>query len=294
MSSPLSRPTLAAALALALGLGACGDDPPRPAPVEPARASVEPKVKPPAPVVAPRSPDAAAPNAAPAPAPVAADAGAAAPITRAERPPLPVEVPAPTSIDDAMKEAAAKAKAGDRDGAIAVLHAGVSRWPRNATARVELARLYLAAGEPGRARPHAEEATRLRTDWSTAWNTLGRAELGMARLDDAASSFQRAIEANETNRHAWNNLGHTLILQKKWSDAVDALEQAVDGDPVEPYMWNNLGMALENLDRLDEARAAYEQGAAAGSHLAARNRERLEGLDSLAVVPLPGASGGTD
>ncbi len=277
MFSPVSRLSLAATLMLALGLGACGDEAPRKAPIEPSKGSmaVQPKkVTPPAPVT---------PKVEPAPIVpkvdvVKPDPGAAA---VAPRPEVVKPAPTPASIDEAMKQAAALDKGGDREAAIAVLHAGVSRWPKNATARVDLARLYLSAGEPGRAKPHAEKATELRADWSTAWNTLGRAELGMARFEDAIASFERAIEANESNRYAWNNLGHTLILLERWEDAVAALEHAVDGEEVEPYMWNNLGMALENLDRLDKARAAYEQGAAAGSTLAASNRQRLEGMTSL-------------
>jgi tetratricopeptide (TPR) repeat protein len=214
-----------------------------------------------------------------APAAKAVDAGTV-PVKKAE---YVAPAPAPVSIDEAMKQAAELDKSGDREGAIAVLHAGVSRWPKNANARVELARLYLAAGEPGRGKPHAEKATELRADWSTAWNTLGRCELGVADLEAAIASFEHAIETNDDNRHAWNNLGHTLILLKRWDDAVAALEHATDGDEVEAYMWNNLGMAYENLDQLDQARAAYEQGAAAGSKLAGKNRERLEGIDTLAL-----------
>jgi tetratricopeptide (TPR) repeat protein len=207
----------------------------------------------------------------------------------------PATAPAvPASIEDAMHAAAALVQAGDRAAAIAVLHAGVSRWPRHAEARVELARLYLAADDAARAHPHAVAAVEERPDWSTAWNTLGRAELGRALLEDALVSFERAIAANPDNRYAWNNLGHTRILREEWQDAALALAHAVDGDEVEPYMWNNLGMALENLDRLDEARAAYEQGAAAGSTLAARNRERLEGLDTIAASPPVVETGDTD
>jgi predicted Zn-dependent protease len=223
---------------------------------------------------------------------VKVDAGSAALVNPVERK-APAPTPAPVSIDAALAQAAELDKAGDREGAIAMLHAGVSRWPKHAGARVELARRYLAAGEPGRGKPHAEKGTELRPDWSTAWNTLGRCELGVAELDNAVASFQRAIESNVTNLHAWNNLGHTMILLQRWDEAVAALERAVDGDGVEPYMWNNLGMAYENLDQLDQARAAAEQGAAAGSRLAGKNRERLEGIDTLAVTPaaVPGEGG---
>jgi Flp pilus assembly protein TadD len=275
LSRSFSRKSLAAALILALGLGACGDGAPRTAPTEPSKGSMTSPV-PPAPVIPKVEPTPVTPKVEPVvPKP---DAGSASVVSPR---PAPVPVPTPVSIDEAMKQAAALDKSGDRESAIATLHAGVSRWPKNATARVELARLYLAAGEPGRAKSHAEKATELRADWSTAWNTLGRAELGMAQLEEAIASFERAIEANEDNRHAWNNLGHTLILLERWEDAVAALEHAVDGEEVEAYMWNNLGMALENLDKLDQARAAYEQGAAAGSTLAASNRQRLEGMTHL-------------
>ena len=40
MFSPLSRTTFAAALVLALGLAACGDEAPRSAPTEPSRGSM--------------------------------------------------------------------------------------------------------------------------------------------------------------------------------------------------------------------------------------------------------------
>ncbi len=47
-------------------------------------------------------------------------------------------------------------------------------------------------------------------------------------------------------------------------------------------MWNNLGMAYERLDRIVEARAAYEKGSETGSTLATVHLERLEGVTSVA------------
>jgi hypothetical protein len=48
-------------------------------------------------------------------------------------------------------------------------------------------------------------------------------------------------------------------------------------------MFNNLGTALEQLDKLDEARAAYEKGGELGSAVAAASRKRLEGVTSIAI-----------
>ena len=49
-------------------------------------------------------------------------------------------------------------------------------------------------------------------------------------------------------------------------------------------MFNNLGTALEHLDRLDDARMAYDAGGKLGSKEAASSRKRLEGVDSIAVA----------
>ena len=49
-------------------------------------------------------------------------------------------------------------------------------------------------------------------------------------------------------------------------------------------MFNNLGTALEHLDRLEEARVAYEGGGKLGSKEAASSRKRLEGVKSIAIV----------
>jgi len=49
-------------------------------------------------------------------------------------------------------------------------------------------------------------------------------------------------------------------------------------------MFNNLGTALEHLDRLDDARVAYEGGAKLGSKEATSSRKRLEGVRSIAIV----------
>ena len=46
-------------------------------------------------------------------------------------------------------------------------------------------------------------------------------------------------------------------------------------------MWNNLAMAYEQLDRLDDARDAYEKAVAMDSDRAAASLSRLEGVKSV-------------
>ncbi len=264
------------AASLILSLAACGDDPP---------AKI--KAKPPAAAVAPARPAAPTIDAAAKPAPVAqarpgdgTDRPAQLPVTSVGKPAVALDPPA--SASKALTAARELAEAGDADQAIELLVSAASRWPKVAEVRVELARQYLADDQPRAARAHAVKATELRPEWSSAWNTLGRVELATGALAEAIAAFEHAVEANEENHHAWNNLGYALILDEQWQAAADALEAACDADEVEPYMWNNLGMAYEHLDRLDEARAAYDQGAAGGSEAAKASRARLQGVKSIA------------
>ncbi len=46
-------------------------------------------------------------------------------------------------------------------------------------------------------------------------------------------------------------------------------------------MWNNLGMAYEQLDRLDDARDAYDKAVAMNSDRAGASLSRLEGVKSV-------------
>jgi len=46
-------------------------------------------------------------------------------------------------------------------------------------------------------------------------------------------------------------------------------------------MWNNLGMAYEQLDRLDDARDAYDKAVAMNSERASASLTRLEGVKSV-------------
>src|SRR5262249_7579324 len=75
--------------------------------------------------------------------------------------------------------------------------------------------------------------------------------------------------------------GLAYIMEERWDDALSEMEQATSLEPVKPYMWNNLGIVLEHLDRLDEARAAYQKGADGGADKAKSSVARLEGVKTI-------------
>jgi hypothetical protein len=114
----------------------------------------------------------------------------------------------------------------------------------------------------------------------------------------ALDAFEKAVELNPRNSYAHNNFGLALIYDGRPEEAIDELEQAVELEPVEGYMWNNLGMAYEQLDRLDDARGAYNKAAEMQSDRARESLARLKGVQSVVrtakvdVKPLDKERGG--
>jgi Flp pilus assembly protein TadD len=192
--------------------------------------------------------------------------------------------PIPTKFADALGEGRKLVEAGDRVRAKEMFEAAVKLDKRRAEPHMELARLYIAGGDKALAVVEARRATKLAPNSSQAWNTMGRAELNRFAYDDAVVDFTKSVELNRDNVWAWNNLGYTELLLKKYDDAVLHLSEATTRKGATGYMFNNLGTALEQLDRLDEARKAFEDGGKLGSKEAVASRTRLEGVKSIAMA----------
>jgi tetratricopeptide (TPR) repeat protein len=212
-----------------------------------------------------------------------------APVAQAVVPPVvepnKVEAPAlPTKFVDAMAQGKELAAKGDHARARELFETAIKLDKKKAEPHIELARLFITTGDRGPAIVAANKAVKLAPDSSGAWNTLGRAELARFNYDGALTAFHKATELNADNVWAWNNIGFAELQLKHYQNAVDALVEATSKKGAEGYMFNNLGTALEQLDQLDEARAAYDKGGALGSKEAASSRKRLEGVKTLVVT----------
>ena len=228
---------------------------------------------------------------APAPQSVAMtkDAGVVTePVVPVVAPPVVVKVEEPkappTKFDDALAQGRELAKKGDRDGAKEMFESAIKLDKKRAEPHMELARIYIDAGEKGFAVVESNKAVKLAPNSSVAWNTKGRAELARFSYDDAVLAFTKAVELNRDNVWAWNNLGFTELQLKHYDDAANHLSEATTRKGATGYMWNNLGVALEQLDRLDEARHAFEEGGKLGSTDALASRKRLDGVKSIALA----------
>lgn len=193
-------------------------------------------------------------------------------------------VPVPTGYADLIVAGQDLVSKGEFGDAKEMFDAAIKLDTKKAEPHIELARMYIEMKEKGLAVASAKKAVKLAPLSSQAWNTKGRAELAAHKYDEAIEAFTKAIELNDSNVYAWNNLGYTELLLKRYEDAAEHLTEATSRDGATGYMFNNLGTALEHLDRLDDARLAYEAGSKLGSKEATSSRKRLEGVESIAIA----------
>lgn len=93
--------------------------------------------------------------------------------------------------------------------------------PGSLDARALLVNIYLAQGSLANAAVEAEAALKLRPDWLDLLFDYGLILKRMARVEEAAAAFRRAIEIDATYARAYQMLGAVLISQCRIQDALD-------------------------------------------------------------------------
>ncbi len=146
---------------------------------------------------------------------------------------------------------------------------------------------------------------------ATVWGNLGAAYECLGRYDDAASAFQKSVDAKPTTpayRGLSTNLANAAgsstdpaVVQAKVADAGAACDKAVALDPTAAAAcWRNVGIALYNKQHQKEAVPAFQKAAQAdpkdaqtwfllGSSLAAQIDSKQEGGKEIYIIP-PGTS----
>ncbi|HTZ37127.1 MAG TPA: tetratricopeptide repeat protein, partial [Stellaceae bacterium] len=88
---------------------------------------------------------------------------------------------------------------------------------------------------------------------------LAEALRSLARLDEAALHYRRAVALAPNFAAAHAGMGHVLLQQGRHDEAAAAYGRALALAPGQAAVLNNLGVALHRLGRLDEAAAAFGQ-----------------------------------
>ena len=120
---------------------------------------------------------------------------------------------------------------------------------------------------------HLRQYTQMRPDDLNvirAYNLMGRSQLSLGALDDAASSFREVLRMQPRNLDALAWLGETRLGQGRLEEAIDAFGSAAALAPGNAGLHMNLANSLVTAGRIDEAISACRRALAVEPDAAAR------------------------
>lgn len=127
----------------------------------------------------------------------------------------------------------------------------------NASTYVAHGHLLERQGNFEQAAHQYRQALSLTPESGAARNRLGITLNKLGRHDEATDEFHRAISQDPGAAHLHNNLGFSLYLAGKYAEAEKAFARAVELQPTFRRAHMNRGLVLAQLERNDEALAAF-------------------------------------
>lgn len=152
-----------------------------------------------------------------------------------------------------------RARLGDTDAALGLLHAAVSRRIRPGLFRAHLGEIYFESGQHDRAARELAAALRMgRPDLPTRIR-LGDALLSLGDYSQARRQYEAVAAKHAASSDAHAALGAFHHASGDLGLALDELGRAVDLDPRDARLWNNLAVVYRDLGRHEEALKALER-----------------------------------
>ena len=97
-------------------------------------------------------------------------------------------------------------------------------------------------------------------DTAEYWSSLGDQQLYNGSIEEAARSYDKALELDPGNVNLWNRKGYAFGILGRYEDAVASFDQAlaINSTNVEALNWKGLAL-YRGLDRHDEAIACFDK-----------------------------------
>ncbi len=143
---------------------------------------------------------------------------------------------------------------------------------KNLNALLAKARADMKAGSYDTAIASMQQATQAKPDEGLLWYTLGDAQLGAKKYDDAVTSYKKSLDLEAASKKpnpeviaaANNNLGQAYANAGKTTEAVAAFEAAATALPANAGTYYlNEAIILYRLQKTDESAAAADKAIAA-------------------------------
>ena len=112
---------------------------------------------------------------------------------------------------------------------------------------------FLMLGQLEEAVTSFDRAIADKPDFADAWNDRGIALSNLGRHEEAVTSFDRAIALKPDSALAWNNRGASLVELGRDEEALSSYDRAISLKPDFADAWRNRGIPLAYLGRHEEA-----------------------------------------
>ena len=103
------------------------------------------------------------------------------------------------------------------------------------------------------------KAISINVDFADAYYNRGNVLHKLKRLEEALSSYDKAISINADYAEAYNNRGISLKELKRLEEALSSYDKAISLQPDYAEAYNNLGTVLQELNCLEEALSSYDK-----------------------------------
>ena len=133
--------------------------------------------------------------------------------------------------------------------------------PDHIQAHYMLGLIYMGRRDYNKSLNHNREALRINPEYHFARNNLGAVYLAMERWREAATEFEKLLEAPlyPTPELAHNNLGWAHYNLRKYNPALEHFRMAVFLKPELCLAHNNLGLTYQTLGNGSEAQRSFEE-----------------------------------
>lgn len=177
-------------------------------------------------------------------------------------------------------------KAGHLDLAESHLLKSIELDPQDVKSKVNLARVLIEAGRPGKAIEQAALAEELDPASIQTKRVHARALAESGDHDGALARYEDVLWIDPDDGWSLNNMGYLLVQKGRYDEAIGPLALAAQTDSTNVTFLNNFGSALEGAGFPVAALGAFRSAAAldAGSR-AAESARRLEARVGPEAVP---------
>ncbi len=90
-------------------------------------------------------------------------------------------------------------------------------------------------------------------------NALALVQTDLGNIDDAVSSYQRAITLSPESEFLWNNLGQLLAKNERNEEAINAFKKALSCSPQDFLSWDGIGHIYIKFGVYQNAISAFEK-----------------------------------